>query len=961
MKLKMLHSAILLLAVAGGLKIVSFAQAQYVLGNGVSAGITMSSGSFPGSPTTTANGLTLTVPTVPGYQWGEWNIPTAQQQHYNPNDNTIIFQYTILSPAPGTTGADYTDGAAWTWYSLQPLLGDTSGGSYNPVRYFGYDGYNLSYAFPNGQNIGNEDPGYVYNPTNQQVTITAPLSAAQQAAIAGGASIAFFQISFDPTSTLPDGYSVQINSIELVAEPSAPIITTQPASQIAQVGSNATFTVIASGAPSPTFQWQFDGQNIPDATKTNLLLTNVQFANAGGYSVIGTNAYGSVTSAVAQLTVFTNLVVAQTNQVPPPPGNPTIPTDPTQFKVFTNGVFETGIGLDPTKSTIVLTHGWNESSSGWPLEMANNIKLELGANTPNIVAWDWTAVAEGSLHSAASQTLGQGYALGTDLVAALGSNYSQRIHFMGHSLGTMVNAKAANVVEGLGWSWTNIQMTLFDEASVESGILADSWQTATTLLQNDVNPNLTLQPVLPAQFAWADNYITAFGLIHTDAVNVILTNSYPIIDNSVIGDIANVIWKNFLTEDIAYHNYSYVWYFNTVNQINNPNDPPYPMGFVRSWEGGGTAGRPAPNTYYIESTNCPPSFLTYSGYDPTYNLVEITSNQASLFLNNRLNTILPSQLVSAVGASQNILANAPNQVQAMIESGQILDPAADAESLLQYAGATLVQFGTTQLLGSLVVKGTAQPEGGPVPDGSGGNSPAYVWITLSVPSNAVAMSFDFMLQGNGNQDSFQAALNNQNIFTLETVLIQTNVGMNSGLIDVSQYAGTNVQLFLGIVGGTSTNATMTVGNILFYSEAPPVLQIQMAGTNVVLTWPLWAANYALETTASLGATNSWTIVTNAPSIANSECSITNQISGGISYYRLAIIAAPTLQAQISSSNIILSWPSSSQNFSLQTTTNLADPNSWMTLTNVPAIMNLQNTITNPISGYQGFYRLIQSQ
>jgi hypothetical protein len=51
----------------------------------------------------------------------------------------------------------------------------------------------------------------------------------------------------------------------------------------------------------------------------------------------------------------------------------------------------------------------------------------------------------------------------------------------------------------------------------------------------------------------------------------------------------------------------------------------------------------------------------------------------------------------------------------------------------------------------------------------------------------------------------------------------------------------------------------------------------------------------------------------------------------------------------------------SQNFNLQTTTNLANPNSWMTLTNVPAIVNLQNTITNPIVGSQGFYRLIQSQ
>ena len=215
------HTKRLVIAAAAvsGLMLANSSQAQYVLGNGASVGITMGGGSFAGSPTTTANGLTLTEPTNPGYNWGEWDIPTAQQQVYNPADNEIIFNYTILSPTPGTTGPDYTSGAAWTWYSLQPLLGDTSGGSYNPVRYFGYDGYNLSYGFPNGQNIANQDPGYVYNPANQQVTITAPLSSAQQAAIAGGASIGFFQISADLSSTLPDGYSVQINSIELVATP----------------------------------------------------------------------------------------------------------------------------------------------------------------------------------------------------------------------------------------------------------------------------------------------------------------------------------------------------------------------------------------------------------------------------------------------------------------------------------------------------------------------------------------------------------------------------------------------------------------------------------------------------------------------------------------------------------------------------------------------------------------------
>jgi len=238
-----------------------------------------------------------------------------------------------------------------------------------------------------------------------------------------------------------------------------------------------------------------------------------------------------------------------------------------------------------------------------------------------------------------------------------------------------------------------------------------------------------------------------------------------------------------------------------------------------------------------------------------------------------------------------------------------------------------------------------------------GNSPAYVWIPVTVPSNALTMSFNFMLQGNGNQDSFQVALNTNNLMTVETVLIQTNVTMNSGMIDVSQYAGQQAELFFGIVGGTSTNASVTVSDISFYLTLPPSLQIQMAGTNVVLTWPLSATGYVLESANQLTPPIAWTTVTNEPVVVNFQFTVTNQISGGSLFYRLEKITAPSLQAQVSGNKIVITWPSSTQNFSLQTTTNLSDQNSWTTLTNIPAIVNLQNAVTNPISDGARFYRL----
>ena len=360
---------------------------------------------------------------------------------------------------------------------------------------------------------------------------------------------------------------------------------------------------------------------------------------------------------------------------------------------------------------------------------------------------------------------------------------------------------------------------------------------------------------------------------------------------------------------------------------------------------------------YIESKNCPPSFLNYSGYDPAYNLVQISPDQANQYLNAR-----PQNLGSQVGAnlissSANILANNNNQ-QVQLLNGPVVNVSSlitGPYNAFETAFATEVELVTTSLINGLV-----RPMGGPVPQGGGGgNSPAYVWIPVTVPSNALTMAFNFMLQGNGNQDSFQVALNSNNLMTVETVLIQTNVTMSSGMIDVSQYAGQQAELFFGIVGGTSTNAALTVSDIAFYVILPPSLQIQLTGTNVVLTWPLSAAGYVLQSASKLVPPVSWTTVTNVPVIVNFQYTVTNQIASGSRFYRLAIVAAPALQAQVSGKNFILSWPASASGYVLETTTNLTATNSWTAVTNTPATVNQQSVVTNQISGAARFYRLKQ--
>lgn len=83
----------------------------------------------------------------------------------------------------------------------------------------------------------------------------------------------------------------------------APSITTAPASKAVAVGSNVTFTVVASGTAPLTYQWQFNSVNISGATSATLTLNSVTTANAGNYRVIVSNSAGTATSAQALLTV----------------------------------------------------------------------------------------------------------------------------------------------------------------------------------------------------------------------------------------------------------------------------------------------------------------------------------------------------------------------------------------------------------------------------------------------------------------------------------------------------------------------------------------------------------------------------------------------------------------------------------------------------------------------------------
>jgi uncharacterized protein YpmS len=99
------------------------------------------------------------------------------------------------------------------------------------------------------------------------------------------------------------GGSVTSSNATLTVD-APPTITTQPQSQAVSQSQSASFSVAAGGTAPLSYQWNFSGAAVSAATNATLTLSDVQTTQAGNYTVVVSNSWGSVTSAVAALTVY---------------------------------------------------------------------------------------------------------------------------------------------------------------------------------------------------------------------------------------------------------------------------------------------------------------------------------------------------------------------------------------------------------------------------------------------------------------------------------------------------------------------------------------------------------------------------------------------------------------------------------------------------------------------------------
>ena len=107
------------------------------------------------------------------------------------------------------------------------------------------------------------------------------------------------------TLSVTNNFGVSTSSVAALTVVLPPAITTPPANQSIECGSNVIFTAAAAGTAPLNFQWSLDGTPLSGATNTTLLLTNIHLPNHA-IALVVTNLYGGATSSVV-LTVHDTL------------------------------------------------------------------------------------------------------------------------------------------------------------------------------------------------------------------------------------------------------------------------------------------------------------------------------------------------------------------------------------------------------------------------------------------------------------------------------------------------------------------------------------------------------------------------------------------------------------------------------------------------------------------------------
>jgi alpha-tubulin suppressor-like RCC1 family protein len=191
-----------------------------------------------------------------------------------------------------------------------------------------------------------------------------------------------------------------------------PTVTLNPVGRSVPPGLPTTFNAAGTGIPTPAYQWQLNGTDIPGATFVNYTNAAVSTNNLGFYTLVASNSVGTVTSSPAQLTFGPVAAWGRNvnNESLPPPGLSNV--------IAVAGNFN-GIGASfavRADGTVVAWGGG--SATNLPTSVSNVVALATAANAGNYALRSdgsvvgWNGVSAPALTNIVAVAAGRGSSIG---------------------------------------------------------------------------------------------------------------------------------------------------------------------------------------------------------------------------------------------------------------------------------------------------------------------------------------------------------------------------------------------------------------------------------------------------------------------------------------------------------------------------------------------------------------------
>jgi len=252
-------------------------------------------------------------------------------------------------------------------------------------------------------------------------------------------------------------------------------ITTQPKSQSAIAGGSVTFTVVATGPSSISYQWQFNGGAIAGATSSSYTVSPVGSGNTGTYTVVVTSG-GTITSNPATLTIASPPTVSN-------PASQTVNAGATvTFSVTATGgslayqwYFNGASIANATTSTLALANVGTEQGGYYSVGVSNGAGAAISSNALLTVNYSARLV---NLSSRANVGTG-----GNILISGFGIGGTGSKNLLLRGVGPQLTFGPFYIANALA----HPQLTLFDsgsapgESAPEAIVSNTGWGNAFTL------------------------------------------------------------------------------------------------------------------------------------------------------------------------------------------------------------------------------------------------------------------------------------------------------------------------------------------------------------------------------------------------------------------------------------------------------------------------------------------------